>query len=151
MHSIIYMCPALFPLCLTLEVFQSVSLPLRAWDHETRFFPAFPLWRVNSIGNDFPWRRWTEKQAEFAVSISLASWCSWGEWQNKIMRKGAKTGRDGNGSRKTEVICLQPSQTPSQAEDGNEAIYSKSHIPLGGRGKRKQRGRQTTNWVCLGI
>lgn len=52
-------------------------------------------------------------------------------------RELSKTGRDGNGSRKTEEICLQPSQTSRQAEGGNEAIYSKSHISLGAEGKNQ--------------
>ena len=139
-----YMCPALFPLFVWSWKFYSKSLPLWAWDHKIRFFSVFPLQRVNSIGNDFPWQRWTEKQAEFTVSISLPSWCSWEEWQNKIMRKGAKTGRDGNGSRKTEVICLQPSQTSHKLKMEMKPSIT-NHTYLWGAEGKKQRGRQTMN------
>lgn len=63
-----------------------------------------------------------------------------GMTQNKIIgRELSETGRDGNDSRKTEVIYLQPSQTLSRAKDGNEASYAENEacVSLGAQRKKE--------------
>lgn len=129
----------------------SQLLPSWAWDHtEQDSFLLFSIAKSKHCWKWFLVVGMGKKHAKFTVSMSLASWCGWGGWQKKIMWKGTIWDScDGNDSRKTEVIYLQPAQRLSRAEDENRVSNAESwHAHLWGlRKKRKQRVRWTMNWV----